>query len=99
MLENHQKKQDTKRPTDMLCRLKFYDHFELAFEKNIILEMLSLVYSDYFSAEHGIFCARNTIFVDCHRKAQSGEAGRVPLHEYYVRRAVDRQPGFRSEDW
>ena len=40
----------------------------------------------------------NTTFVNCPRKAQREGAGQAPLHGYYVRRAVNRQPGFRSGD-
>ena len=39
----------------------------------------------------------NTTFVNCHQKARREEADQAPPHEY-ERRAVNRQPGFRSED-
>ena len=82
----------------MLCRLSFHDHLEL------ILSEIELFLYDLESAQttsmpdHRIFDFYNTTFVNCPRKARTERAGQAPLQGYYVRRAVNRQPGFHPGD-
>ena len=91
------KRQENKMLFEQTWKLSFYYHLEFILRKILIFQCYLESAQTTSTQNNDNYSSCNTTFIKRSRKAR-GEEGRQIRAHAYVRRAVNRQPGFRSGD-
>ena len=79
-------------------KLLLYYHLELILRKIVLFRYYLSSAQTNQTQKNENDGSYNTTFINCPRKARRAERRQIRAHAYSARRAVNRQPGFRSGD-